>query len=228
MIAQGSEGLEDYISEQRLFAVVNEVVVSGGIDLQHVEDGVVDICDWKTTSSYAVVNGKDEWEYQLNLYAHLVRTQKKMKVRNLQIGALIKDWSAGKARFDSFYPQHPIQMIDIPVWSPEEAEKVVEELVHDHQTARIRYELSGELPDCTPSQMWQSGGQYALMKRGAKRASWTYTERLTAEKELRRLNGTGGEYYIEDRPVKRIRCEEYCSVNQFCDQYKAFMRDKRN
>ena len=145
--------------------------MSGGIDLQHEKDGSISLVDWKSCSAYAVEHGKSDWEDQLNLYAHLVRRQKKVEVNKLQIGALIKDWQASKARFDPYYPQHPIQMIDVEVWDDDVCASRIETLVHEHEAARLRHDLAGELPDCTPSEMWQQGGSFAVKKLGAKRAS---------------------------------------------------------
>ena len=64
----------DYLSEERLFTEVNGWKVSGAIDIQKAEkDGSVTILDYKCTSVWSVIFGKDSWQQQLNFYAYLVR-----------------------------------------------------------------------------------------------------------------------------------------------------------
>ena len=67
----------DYLSEERLFTEGNGWKVSGAIDIQTAEkDGAVTILDYKCTSVWSVIFGKDSWQQQLNFYAYLVRSAK--------------------------------------------------------------------------------------------------------------------------------------------------------
>ena len=78
----------DYLSEERLFTEVNGWKVSGAIDIQKAEkDGSVTILDYKCTSVWSVIFGKDSWQQQLNFYAYLVRKCKGLTVSKLQICA---------------------------------------------------------------------------------------------------------------------------------------------
>jgi len=66
--------------EERLHAEVDGWKISGAIDLQIINEAGIDIRDYKTTSAWAVMNEKIEWEHQLNIYAWLVETVKKTPV----------------------------------------------------------------------------------------------------------------------------------------------------
>ena len=101
---------ENHIIEERLFAEFSGWVLSGAIDLQTVTPDGIEISDYKTTSAYSVMNEKVDWTYQLNIYAHLVETVKKIPVTGLSIVAIIRDWSAREAKKDT-YPQAPILTI---------------------------------------------------------------------------------------------------------------------
>ena len=82
--------LEQYsdggVSEERHFAKVGDVTVSGAIDL--VDNGMV--TDYKVTSTYSVTKGlKVEWEQQLNMYSWLLR-QNDISSNNLRIVAICR------------------------------------------------------------------------------------------------------------------------------------------
>jgi len=233
IIARGAEGMEGYVSEERLFAEVAGWTISGGIDLQEPDHKTktVAIKDWKTTTVYGVQHPKRDWELQLNCYAYLVKQVLGLTATSLQIGALIKDWSASKARFDKNYPQCQIAMIDLPLWPEDQQEAYVLERVRTHQEAAIYYEMSHQLPECTPEEMWEQGGGFAIMKRGGKRAHSVHDNRDDATDVLTMLNATTPTtaapiYLIEHRQGRRVRCEEYCSVNKFCLQYAEYKDDQ--
>jgi len=64
--------------------------------------------DYKTTSVWAVMNEKIEWEYQLNLYAYLVEKVKKISVVGLTIIAVLKDWKEDDVGSKEKYPEAPV------------------------------------------------------------------------------------------------------------------------
>ena len=221
IIEQGAAGLEGYIPEQRLYAVVNGTMISGGIDLQEETDGGIVLVDWKTTSTWAVMNGKKDWEYQLNLYAYLMWKNKNTRVVGLQIGALIKDWNKRLAMYTPGYPEKPVMMIDIPLWTIDEQESFVEALVEKHKNARDVYEISGSLPDCTPEEMWESGGGWAVMKPGRKSA----VKLFSSEEQAKIFINGDPDLYIETRPVSRMRCDSYCAASSVCEQHQQWLRN---
>jgi hypothetical protein len=84
---------KEHVSEERLFVDHEGWELSGAIDLQETEaDGSVTVSDYKCTSVWSVIYGKQEWVNQLNAYAWLVRHVKKMPVGKCQIVAVLRDW----------------------------------------------------------------------------------------------------------------------------------------
>ncbi|CAB4122889.1 PD-(D/E)XK nuclease superfamily [uncultured Caudovirales phage] len=223
IIEKGSVGLPNHTAEQRLYAVVDGQMISGGIDLQiYLNNDTHELVDWKTTTSWAVINGKIDWENQLNIYAFLMRKNKNATVSSLKVGAIIRDWKKVDAQFKMGYPPRPVMMIDIPLWSEEDQEEFVRDRIATHTAARMRHELSGEFPDCTPEEMWESGGGWAVLKAGANRASKIYPDQVVA----RAVASANPGARVERRPSTRLRCEEYCSCASVCEQYKQWMMEK--
>ena len=62
---------EGVILEERLYATVNDWILSGAVDHQKVEGNSISITDYKVTSVWSVIHGKIEWEQQLHCYAFL-------------------------------------------------------------------------------------------------------------------------------------------------------------
>ena len=57
---------ENHVVEQRIHAELDGWNISGAVDLQLLQKAGIAIKDYKTTSVWAVMNEKIEWEYQLN------------------------------------------------------------------------------------------------------------------------------------------------------------------
>ncbi len=38
--------------------------------------------------------------------------------------------------------------------------------------------------------------------------------------------GQGAGLYVETRPGRRVRCEEYCPVDRWCNQYQQYLKTK--
>lgn len=205
---------EGQVSEERLFAEVDGMVVSGGIDLQEIEaDGVI-ISDYKVTSCYAVTADKPEWEAQLNAYAFLVRHAKGLPVKRLQIVAMLRDWSgAARARKGDGYPTAPVVVLPQVLWDPDTQDRWVFD--------RVRAHRGGTADPCTPAEMWQRPDIYSVKKIGSRRASATVNSREAAEAYIASASVRGLEgFEIEFRPGARVRCEgNYCGVAEFCDVY---------
>jgi len=207
--------VEGHISEERLYAEVENWIISGAIDVQRGEEnGKVTVLDYKCTSAWSVIYGKPEWDKQLNFYAWLVEHCKDIKVGKLQIVAVLRDWQRKKAEVDSHYPQAPIVMVDIPLWSFEERDAYVRGRVMIHQDAEFQ-RLTGEtLPLCSDEERWKKEDSFAVKKSGNKRALRVFDSMEQAEAYMK----DGME--IEVRKGKCVRCEDnYCKVAEFCDQY---------
>lgn len=208
---------DNHIVEERLHAVVDGWSISGAIDLQVVEDDGITVSDYKTTSAWAVMNEKIDWEQQLNIYAWLVETVKQKPVKGLNIVAIIRDWSRKDMRDN--YPVAPLQEIAINLWTYEERTRFLSERIAQHAAALFAVETNDDLPECTPEQMWEKPKMWAVKKVGGVRAkNVCYTEEEANEK----LELAGKNHFIEVRPGERTRCANYCSVKDFCGQWKKY------
>jgi hypothetical protein len=128
--------------------------------------GGISIRDYKTTSVWAVMNEKIEWEQQLNIYAWLVDTVKEdFFVKDLGIVAIIRDWSRREANRNSDYPQAPVKEIPIKLWTYEEQEAFIKDRITHHSACEFAMETDGDLPPCTPEEMWEKPTTYGPSRR---------------------------------------------------------------
>jgi hypothetical protein len=203
-------------AEERLFLNIEGTTISGQIDLQHFVGDDVVIYDYKFTSAWAVMNNKVEWEEQLNIYRYLVEKVKGRKVTGLMICAFVRDWS----RHESLRPGYPasqITVLDVPLWDIETTEKFLMERLHLHQSTNVDYE--GVLPQCTDQDRWMSETIYAVKREGRKSAIRVFKELSEATQLAEKEKG-----YVETRKGEPRRCTgNWCGVNQWCDQYRAYV-----
>ena len=210
---------DHHVIEQRLHANVDGWDISGAIDLQRVEDDGIIISDYKTTGAWAVMNEKTDWEQQLNIYAWLVEKVKKVPVKKVEIIAIVRDWSRRDAQTREGYPEAPIKVIDVPLWSFEQRENFIKERIHLHSNALFATETGDDLPKCSPSEMWEKQTTWAVRKVGNKRATAVFD---TADKAEAKIEELGKGYEIEVRPGERTRCANFCQVRDFCEQWKEY------
>jgi hypothetical protein len=222
MLEEGAKGMDDYIAEERIDTEIDGWKISGGIDVQHLADGVVGIRDWKVTSAYAVMSNKPEWERQLNCYAYLIEREKGEKVRDIQIGAIIRDWKRFEAERNPDYPQKPVVMIPIPLWGFSAREKYLKDRIALHKEAYRRAEWGEELPPCTPEEMWEKPTTFAVKKMGGVRAISVHSDRQEAiDKAVKTKN------VVEVRHGARTKCEGFCEVAPFCSQFQEYQASKQ-
>jgi len=205
--------------EERLHATLDGWRISGAIDLQILDGlGGVAIRDYKTTSAWAVMNEKVEWEQQLNIYAWLVETVKKdTHVTDLGIVAIIRDWSRREAAKNPDYPQAPVKEIPIKLWPYQEREEYISHRLSLHSACEFAIEAGEDLPDRTPDEMWERPTTYAIKKKGGVRAIKVYEIKEEAEAAL-----DAKTQELEVRPGSRTRCENFCSVNTYCQQWRDY------
>jgi hypothetical protein len=207
---------DGWIMEERLFAKIGEITVSGQIDLQEESKGGVVISDYKFTSAWAVMNDKIEWEQQLNVYRWLVETVKKRKVSGLRICALIRDFSRHEKR--EGYPDAPIHMIDIPMWDLEETQAFIEQRLEMHREAKVSHDFGDQLQECSPEERWMSETTYAVKREGRKTAIRVFKSIEEATELAKKEKG-----YVETRLGEPKRCTgNYCGVSKWCSQHQLY------
>ena len=208
--------LEQYsdggVSEERHFAKVGDLTVSGAIDL--VSNGMV--TDYKVTSTYSVMKGlKPEWEQQLNMYSWLLR-QNDISSSSLRIVALCRDWIRSRSDRSQRYPASPIVILPVPKWPDEQQDQYIEE--------RVRVHMDESTIPCTSEERW-ARGKYMVTGTDVKLKKPKLFDTLmeasvwTQGKE----NPVKGiAYQITETTPTYVRCEgNWCGVRDFCPQYQG-------
>lgn len=203
----------DATVENRLYMKREGWVVSGAIDRATLMLGGIE--DWKTTTAYVVQNitRKDDWEQQLNTYAHLAR-ENGFDPKYLRIHAIVRDWSQMEALRNPNYPRSWYASFDVALWTPEEAELKICARIREHQAARH------ELPECSPEDRWLRPGKTAVMKQGRKTAVKLFDTPAEASAFISDQSDSG-RLYLESRPSIAMRCQHYCAVGSsgLCSQW---------
>lgn len=204
------------ITEERLFANINGWVVSGQVDHQEQVDGKVYVSDYKVTSVWSVIYGKEDWVRQLNCYAQLLRMDRGAEIGGVRIVAILRDWQKREAQLKPDYPQAPVVSVDIDLWDEEKAMAYMVERVSMHQTAQMAWDTMESIVECSDEERWTKPSTWAIKKKGNKRAARVFE---TEEAAVAALPSYGTGHVIEHRKGGRTRCEQYCSVSDFCTQW---------
>jgi hypothetical protein len=231
ILERAAMGLGDeYVIEERFFATLEGVKVSGQCDILHKPTKTIQ--DYKVTSAYsaksAIADGKDEWTLQLSMLAALAR-HSGHEVERGQIVAILKDWSRRTAEEEarkaaSFgaactYPQANVILIDIPLMSNDDTINWMRDRVKQFQRA-----FEGTPPPCTDEERWKQPGKAAVMKQGRK----TALKLFDCPDEAAAFAASQVGAYVEHRPTKFNRCEAYCQAAQWCPQHQAFLKEQNN
>jgi len=201
----------DVMTEKRMSIEVSGWKVSGQFD--RYLPSTKTLQDYKVTSAWSLVydSRREDWENQLNTYAYILRTFG-FEVFNLEVVAVLRDWSQAEALRNQNYPQQPIATIPLKLWTNFEAQERIAERVKLHQDAKLT------LPLCTEKDQWAQPGKWAVMKTSRKSAVKLYDSH--AEALLHLEEGNDSKLYAVERKGTKTRCERYCAVKDFCDQYK--------
>ena len=113
-------------------------------------------------------------------------------------------------------------VLDIPLWDHDVREQFVRTRLNLHNEANFAA-VSGQMPACTSDEMWEKPTTYAVMKEGGKRAKRVFESLDKAEAFRAEQKGT---HYVETREGGRTRCESFCQVASFCDQWKNYRKEE--
>lgn len=196
------------LSEEYLKVEVSGKTISGMPDYF---DGEV-LQDYKVVSVWSVIYGGRDEEYikQLSAYAYMYHKHG-FEVKKAQIVNIIRDWSKSNAKFDMNYPQSQIVIKDYPIMPMEEVEAWIKE--------RIALIESVALPNCSEAEMWSKEDVYAVMKEGRKSALKLFDKESEAVEFSKEQKGV---ISVVKRCGERTRCESYCPVSEFCEQFKKY------
>lgn len=218
-VAEKSE-VANHINEERLTLEIDNVTLSGAIDVQSISKKSVKVIDYKFCSVWSVLDIKPDWETQLNIYGWLIHKVKGLDIEGLQICAMLRDWTRSKVKFTQDYPTAPIKMLDIPKWDFKKTEEYVKERIYLHKQSKFLADIGEELPLCTNEERWKKCDKYAVVKTGGKRAVKLFDKKELAEFFAGEKNEKSGGFYVEKRIAEPIRCiGNYCGVAEWCTQY---------
>ena len=149
---------------------------------------------------------------------------KNIEVSELFILAMLRDWKSSDVG-RSNYPDAPIMQMPIPLWEWQDIEDFVEERISLHGKAAYSALIGEELPLCTAEEMWERPETFAVMRSAShKRASRVLnTMEEAMEWAEDPTNSMDSKHVIEHRPGKRVRCQDWCEVSQFCSQHKEYL-----
>jgi hypothetical protein len=199
------------VVEHRMFGELDGVKFSGQCDTYDKSTNT--IYDLKTASVWEIVNGvREEREQQLNCYAYLGRNAEKWPVDNIAAIFILRDWSKVKAATEPDYPQNQMFVYPLRMWTDNEAEEFIRWRIQVHEGAKA------DLPYCTPEEQWLRPAKYAVMGTNRKSAYRLLDSAQEAQAWITK-NKKGN--FVEERPGKAVRCEDYCAVKPFCSQYGA-------
>ena len=206
------------IVEERLYIYTQGWTISGQFDRMTLRQKTLQ--DYKMMSVWEVIYGlKKEKEEQLNVLMQLAVENGYTDITNLEIVGIFRDWSKTKAKFDKNYPQSQVARIKVNVWPETQRIAFINERVRVHQAARETLPL----PECTTEERWATPDKWALMKVGRKSAVKLYD----SEDEALTAAGSDLNLSVVHRPGEQKRCENYCAVAQFCDQYKRLCGNEK-
>jgi len=222
ILERANEGNTDNLTEQRMFADIDGYKISGQTDTIAIEDKIVK--DYKVTSTWSVLsalkNGKPDWEAQLNIYAYLYRLNYKQDISALNIIAIMRDWNKSGLLRNKDYPKCSVAVIPIPLWTEEEQLKFISDRISTHKQADMMFDLDGTTPECTDEERWAKPDTYAVMKKGRKSALRLLPTEEKAKDFMESYKVSYTDMSIQFRKGTSTRCEGYCEVAQFCNQYK--------
>ena len=211
-----------YTPEERLFTEIDGWSISGAIDVQYnASHTSCTLMDYKVTSVWSIIFGKEDWHRQLNFYAWLVERVKKVKVTKLSVLAILRDWKESELqRQGGDYPECPIMVVDIPLWFQKEQDDYVRERIKIHQDAEFNRLTGDTLPFCNDEERWRRPTTYAVMKGNNKRAMRVFDEEKPAE-DFIAAHTDPEKLSITVRRGEPVRCARgYCKAAPWCDQYQ--------
>lgn len=174
------------------------------------------IRDYKLIKTMAADFPHPEWAEQLNLLAYLWQ-DKGFPVSRLEIVTIYRDWSKVLHQRGNYPPA--VQVHKQKLWPLEKQELFMQQRVILHKRASEVDERY--LPLCTPEDQWRKPPKWAVMhpkKAKAVRLLDTYEK---AQEYIGNVLKKEKTHYIEHRPSKALRCEMFCDVAPFCDQYQG-------
>lgn len=222
------DGGKKYKCEERLRTVIEGRKISGAYDFLWRDEET--LWDLKKTSSWKGMFGdKKDWVAQQNIYRYLMWVKDKSELKGLNIIAWYRDWSKNnKMRYGRDYPTWPIMRYELPRWDFEKTYNFIVErtkLMKQHEDTP-----DDDLPFCSYEDMWSSPDKVAVKADNRKNAlrvcdgmdaakKWVsnYLSKDSCKHKIAQLS-------FDIRRSARRRCEDWCPINSYCNQYNDYLK----
>lgn len=206
----------DGIAQEKEFVIeIGGIKFSGRPDWYSLHDE--EVGDEKTTSVWTYTfnpEGKSEHLRQVDINGYLIRRYG-FPCKRAWIELIFLDWKRSSATRDQKYPK-PSEIIRVDALTPDaEVKRFIEERVALHLAADAMKD--NELPPCTAEEQWKKPSGFAVHRVGLKKAVRVFETEEEAQVLAKEIGRTAS---IEERTGERTRCEWYCDVQQFCNQYR--------
>lgn len=219
------------VLEERMYTAIvtpeGEMMSMSGAPDRICVDGVVR--DFKFTSAWThVFRSRDkEWRRQLAIYNWLGYMYGLDVANKGEICAIFRDWHE-KNLINEKYPIHDVGFYEFDLPSPQATAQWVSQKVGIVIEAKKM--ADDELPQCQvggpDDEVWVSGEKWAYYNSEAEtKATRLYNSESEA---VARMESDGLEdqgAHIVHRQGARKRCEGYCSVAPWCQQYLAWCKE---
>lgn len=201
---------------------IHEITIVAVPDLIDTIEKV--LADLKVTSVWSVKETRKEYTYQVNLYHLLLKKlqpELAKQVERLEIHAILRDWRHNELLRYNDYPKSQFIILPIDMWSTEEQERFLDSCLQDH--------LQNPNRECTPEEKWMKSDQYAVMKKGRKSALRVLDTEVDAEHWLLDNTNPSEEDKIDivKRPGDVVRCNNYCSVSEYCPYFRKEIKNEK-
>lgn len=219
---------ELYVLEERLSKTVLGRKISGAYDILYLPNE--NMYDIKTSKPQNLIfNDRKKWTEQQNIYRLLLKENKGIKVKKLNIIFWSWIWEKYKMMQNKAYPRARIIEIKLPVWSYKRTAEFLKERVQlmiDHENIR-----DAQLPYCTEYDYWGDPDKFAVHRHDRKNAlrllptqdaAFAWMQNYCDEAEL-----PISKFFIQCRPAERKRCDQgWCRIRKWCNQYTEYLSMK--
>jgi hypothetical protein len=208
------------IKETRFEHEYHGNIISGQIDLFSFSRR--ELSDWKVTSKYAVENPEkhEEWKWQLNINRILMidcLNLTEESISSLKIYAILRDWNRSDV-FKAGTPERNFISFDIPILPRAEVLAYMKERLIAH---KLYWVEDGKVPvseyGCSDEEKWRKPSTFAVLKEGNAKATKAGFETFEEAEIFAKTKGSA--YIVQKRAGKNGRCEAYCPVRNFCNEY---------
>jgi len=221
-LLESTKGNGAIIEQRILIPVLGKTVGAQPDRVEPMGDGFYWLQDFKFSNVWAWrhADAKFEWEAQTNIYAYGLHLMG-IEVKKITIEMLIKDFSWTDQEIERAkgipYPDDVFEVVPIPIWSWDKTKKFLEQRVKLYKACESLPD--NKLPPCTEQDRWVRDSKWKVFtspwapgKKSRKNCN-TEAEAIAYSRKCK------GQTEVRFVPGKQTRCERYCPVRLFCQQY---------